>query len=187
MYPCTNLMTLSPAGHRHRMPWAPSETRRLTDLCAQGVGWSEIARLLGRTEAAAKAQAKKAVAGASSPAIVALPVVAIEVLPDTLPARMRGDELLEQRDRTGLTFEQMAARVGILSGPGILYVIAAGKNQLSPRYTLAIRDLPDARRAAPAPGVPAAPKTAPGFVSIAVPERIAAAIQVIVHAMGAQQ
>ncbi|MFF4922925.1 MULTISPECIES: hypothetical protein [unclassified Kitasatospora] len=182
MYPCTATTAVLPPAdhHRHRMPWELSETRRLGDLCAQGVRWSEIARLLGRTEAAVKAQAKKSVAAEIRPA------AAITLMADMPPARMRRDELLKQRERTGLTFEQLAARAGILSGPGILYVVAAGRNQLASRYTNAIRDLPDARRPArvPAPA-PAVTQLAPGFVNVAVPEHIAAAIQVIVHAMGA--
>ncbi|GAA1403308.1 hypothetical protein GCM10009639_47950 [Kitasatospora putterlickiae] len=188
MYPCAATAAfLPPAGHhRHRMPWDPSETRRLGDLCAQGVRWSEIARLLGRTEAAVKAQAKKLVAATAE----IRPAVAIVVQADMLPARMRRDELLKQRERTGLTFEQLAARAGILSGPGILYVVAAGKNQLASRYTNAIRDLPDAQRPArvPAP-VPAEPEPAPGFVTmtITVPKNLAASFQAIAATMGTQQ
>lgn len=182
MYPCTNLTVLSSAGRvgreRHGLSWEPSETRRLTALHTQGVRWDEIARLLGRTEAAVRAQAKKTA-----------PTAAREAVPDMPPARMRGAELLEQRDRTGLTFEQLAARIGIYNGPGILYVVADGKNQLSPRYTAAIRALPAARRVAPALTVvlPVAPQPAPGFVSVMVPDHLAAAFQVILHAMGAQQ
>ncbi|WP_406087441.1 hypothetical protein [Kitasatospora purpeofusca] len=103
---------------------------------------------------------------------------------------MRAAELLEQRDRTGLTFEQLAARAGILSGPGILYIVAEGKTQLSPRYTAAIRALPgSAPRPAPALTVvlPVSPQPAPGFVSVMVPDHLAAAFQVILHAMGAQR
>ncbi|MFD0400177.1 hypothetical protein ACFVHI_19105 [Kitasatospora sp. NPDC127121] len=182
MYLCTTFTAHQPAArtnnHRHGMPWESAEKHRLTMLRAQGVAFTEIARLLGRTEAAVRAQANKPAPGAAG-----------EHLPNMPGSRMRGDELLEQRDRTGLTFEQLAARAGILSGPAILYIIAAGKNQLSPRYTTAIRDLPDARRTAPAPApsVPAASQLAPGFVNITVPEQLAAAFQVIVHAMGAQQ
>ncbi len=189
MYPCTNLTVLSSAGRvgreRHGLSWEPSETRRLTALHTQGVRWDEIARLLGRTEAAVRAQAKK-----TAPTAASLPAAARKAVPDMPPARMRGAELLEQRDRTGLTFEQMAARVGIFNGPGILYVVADGKNQLSPRYTAAIRALPDAaRRTAPALTVvlPVSPQPAPGFVSVMVPDHLAAAFQVILHAMGAQR
>ncbi|MFJ6622351.1 hypothetical protein ACIQOW_32815 [Kitasatospora sp. NPDC091335] len=159
---------------RHGRAWEPADKRRLTLLRAEGVGFAEIARLLGRTEAAVRAQAKK-------PAPAAAPC-------QSLPARMRAAELLEQRDRTGLTFEQMAARAGILSGPGILYVVADEKNQLSPHYTNAIRALPDAvRRAAPALTVVLPDSPPPGFVNVVVPERLAATVQMIVHAMGAQR
>ncbi|MFI2609646.1 hypothetical protein [Kitasatospora sp. NPDC018619] len=180
MYPCTTVTVHQPApwagNHRHGAPWDSAEKHRLTELRARGVAFTEVARLLGRTEAAVRAQARKPAPGGAG-----------VHLPNMPGSRMRGDELLEQRDRTGLTFEQMAARAGILSGPGILYIVAAGKNQLSPRYTLAIRDLPDARRAAVAPSVPVTPPLPPGYVTVVVPKHIAAAIQEIADAMGAQQ
>ncbi|MCX4751427.1 hypothetical protein OG455_39015 [Kitasatospora sp. NBC_01287] len=192
MNSCTNHTILSPAGQtgreHHGTTWEAADRRKLTVLRAQGVGFGDIARLLGRTETAVRAQAQKSARAAVSTQVA---VIAVSPFPQVTPARMGAAELLDQQERTGLSFEQMAARAGILAGSGILYVVADGRTKLSPRYTAAIRMLPDATRAelpVPAPVLaPAVPPTAAsGIVNVPVPEHLAAAFQVIVHALGIQ-